>query len=487
MSLAATIGGSGPTISFNGFPSTTPSASTSNGITLTPTVTDTYSASGAGYTGFYLQSSNTIKLMPTVPSSTAYTLSVAPSIGGSASYSFYYDTIQITNPTVSSTAFSFYADPSSIQISGVYVVYGTPIFTVTTTATNMGNYFYKSPLMTYVNKINGTTLTTYNETTTANITAGLSAGQFTTGTITVTNNALNSSSLSTTYGNALQMTTTGNNFNGASTGVNASSITSMVDGLSFTLIRTTLPQTLPSLSSSVGALGYRVSSGTVNPSNILYVPDISNSVIYANTAYDNTASIAALQELQVSNGAFTTPGAQTYSYQNYSTYYYTNTLLNTVNYSSPSNYNGYRFTTFAWRLPQPSGNSYSTLTFRMNGTTTQLSNVSSVACISTTPIILYYRFEDAAQAVPTGTSSISSAWLNGNSVSGTPTGSGNYFLSNTNYYANLGLTIAPTTTTFSVFCLNNAITTQTVNLYCRVGLPMASSIAFTSITATISI
>jgi hypothetical protein len=481
MTLSASIGGSGPSAVFNGFNQSVPTAATSNGITLTPSVSDTYSASGNGFNGFYLQSSNTIALSPTA-SPNQYTLSVSQSTGGSASYLFYFDTIQVANPTVSSTAFSFTSNPSSVQISGVYIVYGTPTYTLTTTASNIGNYFYRSPYLNYTNKLNGTTLQTYNEAAITNVTSGITAGQIT-GPITATNTSILSVSLASRYGNSIQFSTNANNFFGSSTAANATSIPSIVDGPSYTLVYTTLAQTLRTLTSGTLATGFWVSSGTVNPSNILLVPDITNGVIYANTAYDNTASIVSSQELQVSNGAFTTPGAQSYSYLNYSTYYYTNTLLNTVNYTSPSNYNGYRFTTFAWRL---SAATYSTLSFKMNGTSTQLSNVNSVACIGTTPILLYYRFEDANQAAPTGPANISSAWLNGNSITGTPTTSGNYFLSNTNYWANLGLSITSTATTFTVFCLNNTISTQTVNLYCRVGLPMSSSISFSTITALIS-
>jgi hypothetical protein len=341
----------------------------------------------------------------------------------------------------------------------------------------MGHYFYASPLLTYSNSAT-------EETTPVNVTSGLASNTFSDPVIFSNNNVI-STLLNNTYANSISQTVTAKNQTAATTTSSAATIQAIVDGPSYTLITTTLPLSLPN--ATANTIGYHVSSGTADSMN---VPPYNNGgTPYANTPYSNTQDITNTQELQISNGTFTTPLGQPYSYLNYTPYYYTSTLQNTVDYSNPSSWNGYRFVTFAWRLPAPVGGTYNTLSFKMLNTTPQLVNTGGIAYTGISPIYLYYRFEDAANSAPTNTSSISSAWLNGNSLTGTPTGSGNYYIASTAetpYYALTGLTIAPTNTTFNVYCLTNTITTQTVNLYCRIGLPMDRAISFSSISATIS-
>jgi hypothetical protein len=284
---------------------------------------------------------------------------------------------------------------------------------------------------------------------------------------------------------------TAKNQNGTTTS-SQTTIQAIVDGPSYTLISTTLAQSLTT--PAANQYGYRVSSGTVSATYpTMNVPDITATPV-ANTAYDNTASIIPLQELQVSNGRFTTPSAQLQSYLNYNGYKYTNSLSNTLDYTSISS-TGYRYATFAWRLSVPA--SYTQLSFTMRGISTNGTpitvtiDVNGVAYIGSDRIYLYYRFEDAATPVPTDGGNFSSAWLDGNSVTANPTSTGNYFnisTPTTTYCALLPpVTRSAGVATFPVFCLPTSLLAgQTINLYCRIGLPMAAAISFSTVSATIS-
>jgi hypothetical protein len=346
----------------------------------------------------------------------------------------------------------------------------------------MGHYFYARPLLTYSNSA-------VQENTPANVTSGLASNTFS-GTVVFTNSSVTSNSLSSTYANSIPLSVTARNQNGTTTS-SQTTIQAIVDGPSYTLISTTLSGSL--VSPSTKQYGFRVSSGTVSATYpTMNVPDITATPV-ANTAYDNTANITSLQELQVSNGRFTTPSAQTYSYLNYNGYKYTNSSSNTFNYSGISS-TGYRYTTFAWRLPTPA--QYTSLAFTMNGissngTPITLTITDSVAYIGGTRVLVYYRFENAATPVPTDGNNFSSAWLDGNIVTSNPTSTGNYWITSTpttTYYALIPpATSSSGSATFPVFCLpTNLLTGQTINLYCRVGLPMDNAISFSTVSVAIS-
>ena len=497
MSITATYSNAGatttgPSVAFDGFPATVPSAATTSNMTLTPSaVTDTYSVSSVFQQGFFLQSANTLTLGTGIfaASQSNYVLTVAQSgtFTGSGAVTFQYDTPITTAPGITAISFNFNGSFYN-AVSGVNVIYGSPVFVVTATASNMGNYFYSSPLLSYTNAIVGSWSPT-SETDLTHVISGLAGGAFSS-SIGFSNASVTLGSLVATYVNAITLSATANNIYATSASVAATSITAIVDGPSIQLVYTTLPQTLPSLTSGTTVIGYRVTSATAGGTN---VPPFNNvGTPYANTAYDNTADISSLQELQVSNGTFTTPSGQTHAFLNYGTYYYSASSLNTLNYSGIGT-SGYRYVTFAWRLQAASPLAYNTLSFIMNLTSVAPTKTANVATVAGSPIRLFYRFEDVASSAPTDTSSVSSAWIDGNSLtSGFLVGSGNYF-NPTTYTGtpNYGLTNivvnGTTSTTFTETVPTPlTITSQTINLYCRVGIPMNSAFSFKYMSAVMT-
>jgi len=478
----------GPSINFAGFPAAgNPTAKAANNITMTPSVKDTYTSPGGAQTGFYLESDNTLSFNTPIftPSQYDYVVTVnqTGSDTGSATFTYQYDTLINTNPVINSITVQINGTPSR-PITGVNVIYGTPTFTVTANLSNMGHYYYSSPLVVYSNALTSWSPTA--EITTTNIISGLTNGTFDT-TIVIQNTSVTLTSLVNIYTNSITLSAKANNQYGSSTVQAATSIPVIVDGPSVQLVYTTMPQSVPSISSSTtNTIGYRVNSSISGPSS---VPDFTNAgVPYANSPYDNTLNITALEELQISNGKFTTPTAQAYAYDNYTTKYYTNTLLNSANYTSILK-TGYRYATFAWSITPAPTRVYGFLTISIvNSSGITITN--NLAYIGSTPLQLFYRIEDTSNPSPTDLSNLSSAWINGNSTSGISSTSGNYYIP-TDYklapYYGLNSVSGSTTTSFNLKIPSLVIQTgKTVNLYCRIGLPMSVAFSFSYITATIS-
>ena len=495
MTLSATVVNNGvtttgPSITFSGFPSAgSPGALTTNSITLTPTVSDKYAIPGGAQTGFYLQSANTLTIGSAIFAASQFdyvvTASQSGSFTGSATYTFQYDTPISTAPTITTPITFTLGTVTAIRVSGIYIVYGAPTFNAVVATTNMGRYYYSSPLLQYTNAVTGA-WSPASETDLTAITAGLAAGAFTTGAVTFTR-TLTSASLNSMYLNALTLSVIAGNTFANSSAVAAPSIPVLVDGPSYTLVYSTMAQTLPIISNAAGSvIGFRVTSGTAGAAN---VPPFNNGgTPYANTAYDNTLDITGTQELQVSNGKFTTPTGpgQTYAYQNYSSYRYSSSSFNTLNYSGISA-TGYRYATFAWRYASSPSNGYTTLAFRLYNTS-GVTITNNLAYAGGSPIQLYFRIENAASSTPTNTGNMSSAWVNANSITPPVTSSGNYFQPSTYTdapYSGLYGTAAniSTYTNFPVLVPPMTINAETVNLYCRIGIPMNVNFSFSYITA----
>jgi hypothetical protein len=278
---------------------------------------------------------------------------------------------------------------------------------------------------------------------------------------------------------------TANNIFGASSPVSATPYRAIIDGPSVALVYTTLPQTLPSLTLGAARVGFRVSSGTAGAAN---VPPFNNGgTPYANTAYDNTADIRTLEELQVANGFFSTKSAQLYAYSNYTSSYYDATNFNTANYSSIVS-SGYRYATFAWAISPASPSVYGTLSFTLNSAFTV---TNTLAYAGSSPLQIYYRTEDTASSAPTNGGSLSSAWINGNSTTGIQVTNGNYFLPTTHTstpnWGLISVSVGGGSTVISVKVQPLNITSgMQIRLYCRIGLPMAETCKFGTVTATLS-
>jgi len=476
----------GPSLSFGGFPAGVASANTLNNITLSSiSIADNYASQSQGQQGFYLNSSNNLTIksafLTAAPSKYDYTISVSTISSaittGSASFTFQVDTLIATAPTVSINSFTFASltTAASNMVSGISIIYGTPSFYLVTSATNMGQYYCSFPLLTY----SGTySWTPTSETTFNNITLGSNNGVF--ANTIYFSTTVTSATLSAAYTNTIPINVVAYNQNTNSTTA-TTSISVLIDGPSYALVYTTLPQSLPTISASSETTGFRITSATAGSAN---VPPLTNGgTPYANTGYDNTASIISLQELQVSNGRFTTPG-QTYSYINYS-----GLLNNSLNYSGIAT-SGYRYASFAWRMAANGTNQYTNLQFNVYGTS-GISIVNNLAVdSSSTPIQYYYRIEDAITLTPASGYYYTTAWINGNSLADPVTTGNLHTPSDYNNSQRGGLQNTAVNTsgkiTFPVFIPPLNISTQTVNLYCRIGLPMNLNPYFTYITAVIS-
>ena len=474
----------GPNINFDGFPALLPSAQTLSDLTLTPVSVYDYYAGTTPSTGFYLNSSNTLTLGSTVfsPSQYDYIVSVTQ-CNSSATFTFQYDSPMSSPPVITSISVKMNSNYSS-WVCGVRVISGTPAYNVTTVMSNMGNYYYSSPLLSYTS--GPVAISPSSESNLTNITTGLTSGTFA-NSIKCTNSNILSSSLSSIYTNSVTLSGIANNIYAASLSLAASPITTLIDGPSVALVYSTLPQTLPSLTAGVSRVGFRVYSGFAGVANV--PPFNEAGTPYANTAYDNTANISSLEEVQIANGKFTTPSGQAFAYSNYTACVYDDTNTNVADYSTIPSL-GYRYATFAWRITPASPTVYGTLSFTLSNTSA-ITLTNTLAYAGSTPILLYYRIEDITSSAPTNASKLSSAWINGNSTTGTQVTSGNYFLPDTyTSTPNWGLnsvTVNGATTTFNVKIQPLNITSgMEIRLYCRIGLPMAERFTFSTVSARLS-
>ena len=500
MNISTTLSNSGvtvagPQVAFDGYPATTPSAVVTNNITLTPAnVYDDKAAPGAQQ-GFYLNSSNTIQLGAAtfVSSSNVYqlntTLSQAGAFVNTQTFQFYYDNI-VGNPTIASNpTLTFSATPSNVQVSGVTIIHSAPSFTVGTSVTNMGRYFYKDPMLNFTLTCGGVT-TSPTVSDLATITAGYDSGLkiFTTGSLTFSN-TLTSGSLSGIYNTAgISLSVYANNINGSSSTSNATGISAIVDTPSYTLTRVTLPQTIPT---GTTGIGYRVWAGVENAN---LVPDIDGTTTYTSIQYDNSWDISSSsgtynpsQELQVVNGAFLTKTSG--GYLNYSSSY-NNTGLNYSGISAT----GYRYASFVWKIPANVA-AYNNLSFTLNGFTGGLSLSGQYIYVAgTTPLYLFYRIENTSALTPPVTTPTyfgSSQWVNGAFA-----GAGADQLQFTNYgtltsggglrWGMNGYTSGTTIPVILPSFLVDAVNNPNMYVYCRIGLPMNIACSFTSVTMTMS-
>jgi hypothetical protein len=498
ISIAITGGATitGPTVGFSSFPIALPNAQTQNNVILTPvSVTDSYSGSSAGY---YLQTSLTVTLNTAVFTATnsQYTVTLSR-VGYTTStpvtYQFYYD-IAPTTPTIGNVNLSNISTVSGTtykQVSGVYVVYGSPTLYVTTSnIANVGQYFYNSTRILAYGSTTGTVSAT--ETTLAR-TLPLVSGSSITGNINIVHSSVGYTT--TTYSSTISVSSTVYNLIGTTAVLTSGSLSAISDPLSVTLVYTTLQQSLGSMTNSAKT-GYRVWSGlTAFNSNTL--PNITSSgTAYSTIQYDNTWDISGVsgsynpsQELQVGNGLFQTITSSTTAYKNYSGTYYSSTLTNSVNYSGIYTA-GYRYSTFVWYGTAPGSGNYGGIYFIINGqtvTTTVFSGLAYADAGHSNKIIAFYRIEDNnSLSLSTDGSTLTSNWISANDTTPAPVNSSNYYSGSTYYYGLNSVSTTSTTTTFDVnlpvpFTSTNVSGTN-IRIYFRIGLPMNIQFAFTTIT-----
>jgi hypothetical protein len=477
----------GPSIDLSGFPVYTVTPVTTNIMRLSMDISDSYTA--VAQDGFYLQANNIVTLETPIfaASSKDYTvtLSQTRSFIGSKVFTYQYD-LPPPPPEISGVTFKFDSAVEFKPVSGVNVIYGTPKFIVNVVTANMGNYYYSSPLLNYTNAIAGDWTPT-TETDLTNVKAASIVGGAFVNPVIIERTLEILTNLVDTYKNAITLSVKANNVDSSTIPFVVTPIKAIVDGPSKRLVYDIYPQSIQSLTNGSSAIGFRIQSGTAGAAN---VPPFTQSggQTWASTGYDNKADISSLQELQISNGHFTTPGTETYSYIDYRTYKYTDASFNTVNYL-PISTSGFRYASFAWRVPAAPTVSYTYLSFTIRSKTS-ISVINNLACVGGTPIQFYYRYEDAASPSPTGLASLTSAWINGNSTTGTQTGSGNYYLplsyTSTPNWGLTRVTQSGNDTTLIVQITPLRIQSGTFNIYARIGSPMNVAFSFSVVSAILS-
>lgn len=408
--------------------------SSSGGITVTSKTFDAYYKGESYNQGFYLDCSTNMTIsdnydfgLPTSSQFTATLTVTGNNINPISSYNFYIDNINSTPTLNNQGTFTLNSinNHYSNQVSGIWVLNQSqsPVFSVTNLQlSNMGDYFYSSPLITYVisNGVTGN----ITETNTANVTN--TTGSKFQNPINITNNNLNPTTVSLSYSKSISTTIQFNNLFSQGSGT-LPIINVICDQPSYNLIKNVLAQTINNLSTS-GTSGYRVWSanvdssipggGTMNPSAIVPYPYVvSGTSIPTNTAtlittassdkgyvdiqYDNIWDIlgntVANQELLVASGNFTTSSS---FYLNYSLSSVSSANLNTVNYTglASTGNSGIKFATFAWNLNQST--TYTNANY-MNFVLNLTSNIYFQSTSNTwffdnnftKPLYLFYRFE----------------------------------------------------------------------------------------------
>jgi hypothetical protein len=510
----------GPNYSLNGFSgSYNYQSSTTNNITITPNISDTYQA-GSGYDGYYLKSdigismtSANLKLIPN-----EYTLSVTGTYASNNSGNiyqsfrkFYYDGEQITPNILGFTG--IFVSTSCIQICGVTGIRSDTSSTISlsTNVTEIGNYFYNN---TQILKYSNTQFSFINPETEVNLTkltTGLGPTGFKNSNIFV-NDSVTCTPNNSYYNGTLTYGVNVYNVVGTQTNgtfsdnrnylifdqnlINATNIQRIGGPTNIPLMGTT---DVPGIRISTCNPGFEGATGPNNSLNNLTNNGTSYSLL--NPLFDHTKTLVSgsgsNELLTWTNGqgnvvhqSLGTAG--TNGYINYTNSYYGNNLTNSVNYSTISNSN-YRWATFAWRIPTNTisslavGSSYQTLVFKFINNSSNFTISNGIATIGGASFYFYYRVEDSSRSTtvkPITTISnytvISTPWINGNNNSTPLIGSDVDDLKAFN--GSKGIT---TSGQFSVlsggYSLSNSNYTDNMYVYCRIGIPMNIQFSFSGI------
>lgn len=514
--ISGAVSATGPTVTFNGFPASIPSAGTQNNLTVTPTnVYDQYTTP-ARYQGFYLKASNTVTIRqatfsatPTQYTHTTTLTQVTTPI--TSQLSFYYDGL-LGTATVLDMAFNFSVGtpPTNSYVSGVRVISGQPTLSTITGASNLGTYFYKSPMLSYTNTA-GSAITNFSETDLSRVVSGSNSGQLLNQRIGFSNGSFQMNSLASAYATSITMSVTAANPSNTSGAFSATALPCIIDGPSVTLINTTLPGSLNTLYSGGADVGCRIWSFS-NYDGTTFVPPYiftSNATNYSYTGFLYTTTwhqysivgsgpaYVLSNELQVTNGAHRSKGTRTDCYIDYRTKQYSATDLNTVDYSGVLT-SGYRFATFAWKVSNQNSN-FSVLRFTITYVPSQtdaisVSNNLLIFTGTSDTLKVFYKIEDQASILPTDGTSPTTVWLDANGTIANSASALTYYVDSTGTYQQVyggvtsGASIASPTILFpSLFIPSFATPSSTdVRIICRIGIPMNRNFAFSQVTATIS-
>ena len=537
-------------ISYKGFDTTynIPTGSSGQGICTIAAAAadaipvDSYADSLPHYKGFYLETSNNVITLPT-NSSTLFSasnklntiqlayirrnnvLDTTSTDISYSSYSFYYDPYS-TAPVWTDVAFTptLHLLTTITPICGVKIITGEIIVKGVTIISNggLGNYFYNNGhILTYtIYTIDGST--SIPETTLTKVTnqvTSLANGKFVY-PVTFDNNStikFTPSTYNTSFN--VQLTDVKNCLgNSPSTGSAPAATTykGIFDKASVTAATATT-----SIPTTASASGCRVVTGTMITAAVAgaataYRGVTSGSIdLSMNTLYVNSASIKDTNDLLFSDGYYTTPdsttpASRTKGYLNY-TSVYNNSLCNQDcgDYSSVSTttFDGYRYATFAWKLPVSTGQ-YANAIIKINGLfgfdTGTAGSYPASDNGGGKKILMTYRFQNgyadgsSLNAGDNTNEPPTTIWVQGfKGTTAVPSGGAATPTNSTEANSN-GLTQSSPISTFNAtgsvltsicpmkpnFAVLSLTGTSSAYMYCIIGLPMDSYIGFSSVTAS---
>jgi hypothetical protein len=376
---------SGPTLTANNYGNTV--GNPLNSLSISSNFIDSYNSSFNYNKGFYFQGDLTLTSGLFVASPNPITLNInqvysSPQpVGSSSSTSsnvFYYDSVT-GSPTNSSYNLALTSGTFS-QLSGIWVQTGTSNWIVTGSTDNLGNYFYQNPMLSYsVVSLANETLLSSQTGGTNQVVTGITDDHFDT---TLTFSITGTTSVPTQFAKGVSLSIT--------------------------------PQNINSVGSPASSSNNIIIDTRSDLSNRRENADIGSTAVLEE--YDESQSILGTTDLQCVNGSVCTKITGV-SYLDYTQYWYYSGSLqkNSLDYSSITS--GTRYVTVQQQYT-PRTNPYTQIQLVING-----SNLASFNPVTS----IYYRSINTTNSTPTGSTNISSYWVNGTPGStGTQLTGGNY-------------------------------------------------------------
>jgi hypothetical protein len=372
------------------------------------------------------------------------------------------------------------------------------------TVGNIGTHFYNATqTLTYSGSISGSANVTKDDGTTfetdlpSGYTSSTKSGTFT--------NALTFAKISNKYSKSLLLTVTPYKITGVSVGNFATNSLNIIYDTN-SVVPITSPNSISIGGSSVGCRLWSVYSTTPANSSIgnenatpnnngkyLSFYDGTSYALFSTKNYDNAISLVDTTknyqyELLYTNGNYTTTTEYALDYTSYGGLYnYTNIQNTTLN--------GYKYATFMWTFnPQSSTISSVNFTFNNVNHTPILSSIQTSVSVNGAQMQLYYRIENPNLAIGNTidvTTALNTPWINGTNASG-----GTNFTANnisggsatTLVYKGLNSLTSSTFNCALVPLTDTNFSSGSLNLYCRIAIPVSSefTFSFSSISASLS-
>jgi hypothetical protein len=504
MKISALLGAKeGPTVDYHGFsdsynaPTLESPSGTSNDadvvITTTNNVTD-YNTDPVRQ-GFYLKANN-VKVEVVAAQATftnvKQTLAVkqtfieSPTSTTTATSTplYFYHENSLTGPPTCTIAAGDVTFANMQKVSGLNVLTAASKVLLTgVKASNMGTYFYRTPLVNYY--LNSTKVA--SETGLANLKSGVdpdNSKRFAGSGDLTFDNSFNFTE--TTYQSSIVIGMEANNINNVlSPKVVTPNIPVIGDPKSHALV-TSLSSSITTLTLGATVAGYRILSPATF-SNLC--PALPSAALP--TQYNNETSLmdaAYLNELIVSDGCFASTQSK---YMDYSSYQNAGINYSTLASAGDTIVEGgttYKFVSFCWKLGQ-SGPSYGKISFIINSIVgASRETGTGLLLINSKRVKMFYAFRDTSSA-SYNASTLNSGWIDANSTDGNGASMGTYWVA-ANYYGNYGgntnVAVSSGTATVDAFIPSVININNSTYLYLRIAVPTDTDIKFGKVSAIIS-